>query len=113
MSGGGNTRPQGTEVGPKIQAHLPPPVCEIPEVCTQLPAVWAPVMGLTGVSLAGCTGGQSSILSLPDTGALTPHAQCKLWQRDLTHRNLRADRSMDSPGVLSILSALTWFPACW
>lgn len=46
---------------PKIQAHLPPPVREIPDVCRHSSAAWDPAPGAhgTGVPLARCVGGRS------------------------------------------------------
>lgn len=64
MSGGRNVQLQGTETGSKIPAHLPPPICEIPDVCTQTPAVEDPAHAAPG------DGAAAELCHLSDIGAL-------------------------------------------
>lgn len=94
---GGNTQPQATEVGPKIQAHLPPHVPKIPGICAQPSAGSIPVNGAhgNGVPLACCIGGWRGPLCLILGHLSHPHS-ANYSQHRLPHRNLRADRHRDS-----------------
>jgi len=60
-------------------------------------------------------GAAAELQHLSDIRALGPSRKCKLLPAQGPHAQtvrLRAERHKDSPGALSVLNVLTWFPAC-